>query len=536
MKKLEYCKYWLSIVSVVLFPTASGTGQTYITGGDVSGSWTSAGSPYYIQGEITIPNSETLTIEPAVEVVFMGHYKLNVQGRLLAVGTQQDSISFTADSIEIGWHGVRFINTPVANDTSKFVYCSFKYGKANTGSSWDRCGGAILIGTFNKVFISDCLFENNENYGDISTTGGAAIFLKYASPIITNCTFRSNQGTTDCSVLCANSFAVISKSVFSNNSGPHGPIFCYYDSSTVLGNIISNNTTTRAGGGIFALTSHSIITNNIIFGNSCFGGEGEGGGIKCWLGDKSIIINNTIAYNSAAHGGGICCNNNSDAIFINNIIWGNTSPDGAQVNLLEATSDPDFFFCDIQGGKEEFGGNGAGVNYTGQYENNIDSDPLFVDTTSSNFRLTDSSPCIGAGIDSIEVGSTMYYCPPFCFYGGSRPNPVGSMPDIGACESPLGTSGVEDEESIPNAFALQQNYPNPFNPVTNIQYAVSSRQFVKLTVYDVLGNEIATLADEYKPAGKYEVEFNASTLPSGVYFYQLKAGDFIQTRKMILLK
>ena len=86
MKKLEYRKYCLIIVSLVLFPIASGIGQTYITGGDVSGTWSSAGSPYYIQGEITIPNSETLTIEPGVNVVFLGHYKLTVQGRLLAVG------------------------------------------------------------------------------------------------------------------------------------------------------------------------------------------------------------------------------------------------------------------------------------------------------------------------------------------------------------------------------------------------------------------------------------------------------------------
>ena len=96
---------------------------------------------------------------------------------------------------------------------------------------------------------------------------------------------------------------------------------------------------------------------------------------------------------------------------------------------------------------------------------------------------------------------------------------------------------VEDEgEPIVNEFRLEQNYPNPFNPKTNIQYAISNRQFVTIKVYDILGNEIAILVDEEKPAGEYEVEFNASSLPSGVYVYQLKAGSFIQTKKMILLK
>ncbi len=88
----------------------------------------------------------------------------------------------------------------------------------------------------------------------------------------------------------------------------------------------------------------------------------------------------------------------------------------------------------------------------------------------------------------------------------------------------------------PNSFILSQNFPNPFNPSTSIQYAISSTQFVSMIVYDVLGKEVATLVNEEKSAGKYEVEFNASSLVSGIYFYQLKAGDFVDTRKMILLK
>jgi hypothetical protein len=97
-------------------------------------------------------------------------------------------------------------------------------------------------------------------------------------------------------------------------------------------------------------------------------------------------------------------------------------------------------------------------------------------------------------------------------------------------------SAEEEKPATPTEFSLSQNYPNPFNPSTSIQYAVSSRQFVTLKVYDVLGNEIATLVNEEKPAGEYEVEFDAIDLPSGIYFYQLKAGNYIETKKMILLK
>ena len=95
---------------------------------------------------------------------------------------------------------------------------------------------------------------------------------------------------------------------------------------------------------------------------------------------------------------------------------------------------------------------------------------------------------------------------------------------------------VADKKSVLNSFVLEQNYPNPFNPSTSIQYAVSNRQFISLKVYDLLGNEVATLVNEEKPAGEYEIEFNAESLPSGIYFYQLNAGNYIDTKKMVFLK
>ena len=101
-------------------------------------------------------------------------------------------------------------------------------------------------------------------------------------------------------------------------------------------------------------------------------------------------------------------------------------------------------------------------------------------------------------------------------------------------------TNVKSENDIPSEFYLGQNYPNPFNPSTNIGFRISDFGFVSLKVYDVLGNEVATLVDEYKSAGSYEVEFGASSgiskLVSGIYFYQLKAGEFIQTKKMLMIK
>jgi hypothetical protein len=108
---------------------------------------------------------------------------------------------------------------------------------------------------------------------------------------------------------------------------------------------------------------------------------------------------------------------------------------------------------------------------------------------------------------------------------------------------------VEEEESLVKEFYLEQNYPNPFNPSTKIKFTIPSvgtslMKFVQLKVYDVLGNEVAILVNEEKSAGSYEVEFSASGLTSGIYFYKLTAGNpstgsgqvFTETKKMLLMK
>ena len=108
--------------------------------------------------------------------------------------------------------------------------------------------------------------------------------------------------------------------------------------------------------------------------------------------------------------------------------------------------------------------------------------------------------------------------------------------------SDLMLTDVKEKSSSPKSFKLEQNYPNPFNPSTKISWQTPVAGFQTLKVYDILGNEVATLVNEYKPAGSYEVTFNASnnqnhaSLPSGFYIYQLKVGNYVQTRKMILLK
>jgi len=263
-------------------------------------------------------------------------------------------------------------------------------------------------------------------------------------------------------------------------------------------NIITENTTTTSGAGV-------AVTNNP------------------QIGTEQVIVNNTIAANRADYyGGGLLSGGATNVIALNNVFWADTAQYG-HPEIYVSSGGVNVHYCDVQGGW---------LSGTG----NIDADPLFASAT---FHLTDPSPCIGAGIDSMQIGGVWYRVPPQCFYGGPRPNPAGSQADIGACENPRATptTGVDDHpNALPSRFALEQNYPNPFNPSTTIRYDLPRSSHVTLSVYDVLGRKVATLLNEEKSAGTYTVQWDASSVSSGVYFYRLKAGDFVQTKRMMVVR
>ena len=161
-------------------------------------------------------------------------------------------------------------------------------------------------------------------------------------------------------------------------------------------------------------------------------------------------------------------------------------------------------------------------------------------TTDAEYR---TFVCVGPVI--INAGTTKII--DFAFVAGRSLSDLIANAD--AARSYLIPLGILDDKPMPINYLLYQNYPNPFNPSTKIKYTIptppvssplvkgrTKEGFVTLKVYDILGREIATLVNAEKPAGKYEVEFSASNLPSGIYFYQLKAGQYSATKKMVLLK
>ncbi|MGA9291323.1 MAG: ScyD/ScyE family protein [Ignavibacteriaceae bacterium] len=156
------------------------------------------------------------------------------------------------------------------------------------------------------------------------------------------------------------------------------------------------------------------------------------------------------------------------------------------------------------------------------------------DSTASGGGIgsTDNFPDLGRVLAKCDIAEIIVY------------DTVLSDPDQSTIEKYLSNkynitvTGVEDSQNknIPESYTLYQNYPNPFNPSTTIKFSIPQASFVTLNVYDILGKQITTLVNNEKPAGNYSINFNASNLPSGVYFYRMQAGSFASTKKFVLLK
>jgi hypothetical protein len=285
------------------------------------------------------------------------------------------------------------------------------------------------------------------------------------------------------------------------------------------GNIIRENAVTQGtgwGGGINILTDAMFtLINNIIDGNSAT----NGGGFLIGGNGTVKLINNTIINNQATSGGGIFIGlTPSNNYLMNTIIWANQADLDAAIHIYAGTID--VAYCDVQGGWS-----GPG---------NIDADPLFAGMSDS---LSESSPCNGSGIPSYDFGNGVTaICPPADIKGNPRPNPEGSNPDIGAYENDWPTAVEKRQVLLPAQFSLEQNYPNPFNNATMINYQLPKISHVDLSIYNLIGQKVATLVSERKQAGQYQVVWNANGFSSGIYYYRLEAGGFTKVKKCLLLR
>lgn len=428
---------------------------THIAAGNVSGTWTQAGSPYRVQGEITIPNGETLTIEPGTTVEFLTHDPLLVQGRLLASGNAIDPIRFWVDDTlgihdlagsEGVWGGIRFDETPESNDSSYISYTDIQFAKNFAGSGagiYGRIGGGLYIKGVDKLCVEYSTIKNNYvigNYDDTDAAGGG-IAIQDASPEIKFNSILDNK----------------TKHLIHNTwSHGGGMLIMGASSASIIGNTIKNNRCGDVGGGvaIWGQGCDPMLINNLIVENRALCNVrrlGYGGGVGAGGNCSFTLMNNTIANNQAGWGGGGVYFNGGTANIINTIIADNIHTNSPEFedwghdlaaygnSMLNRTLN--FQNSCLEGGPELIM---WGIHNTGDpgevvFEASLSIDPWLA----PNYTLNSSrSPCIGSGTACCSIDGVTYDALPQDMTGHNCPDPSWSCPDMGAIESDLAAHRV----------------------------------------------------------------------------------------------
>jgi predicted outer membrane repeat protein len=290
---LAFC-LTLNLVVWALFGQA-----TDVPGGNVSGTWTAADSPYVVTGDIRVAEGESLTIEPGAEINFSGQYILRVVGNISAIGAEGDSITITSNAINTWWNGIKLDSLATESDTARFEYCRINQMK-NTGiniirtskvvfehtrffDNLDMYIGAVYTALGDPVF-RNCRFENNDS---APSSEGAAMYIWDASPIMEDCEFVGNQSPWSSGAIAIYRSDSATEPqfldcLFKNNftSGSGGAIVSHSNCVSYFENCeFINNSSLYNGGAIwdgYTLAGTSQYVNCLFEGNHC---EDNGGAV-----------------------------------------------------------------------------------------------------------------------------------------------------------------------------------------------------------------------------------------------------------------
>jgi len=342
-------------------------------------------------------------------------------------------------------------------------------------------GGGLWISEYSNSLISGNRFQNNKVRSDFENFG-AGIMI-----------YRMNSSNKFCS-----NHVVLN---YCSNMGKGGGVCIWKSNICVFNNIISHNRS-MYGGGMYLFGKYNRFQ--------------EGMGLR--------VVNNTLVCNTAFSEGGGLYIWGSDPVVFNSIIWDNSAKEDPGIHIVQGRLDKTFVaYSNVQNLKLDSNGN-------------INEEPLFAN---QEFQLSNTSPCIGAGIDELVLAGRHFCCPSCCIMGNPRPFPKGSKPDMGACEHKLGgeiTMFNYTNCTLPLEYTLKQNYPNPFNPTTTIEFSIQNSEYVVLKIYNSIGQEMATLVSENLAAGSYTTTWNASDFASGIYYYKIETGNYKAIKKLILMK
>ncbi len=381
---------WLAIGVCAVVP-ASAT----LVSGNQSGTWSLAGSPYELVGNVIVATEQTLTIEPGVTVRALGHYGILVNGTLLAIGDDAQPILMTAADTVAGWRGLRL---EFATDSSELAHCIVEYTWKNSSDWMEVRGGAIYVGNCSPT-IRNCELRNNYTRNANANGCGGGLSVEYSDAQVLDNYIHANTSDSGGGVCCLDyGQPVVRGNTIVDNTGSYagGGLYAGARNEALIENnvIVGNTAGGWGGGGINSWTSYiyygtyATIRNNVICDNVCTaaGDAAGGGGLYCRY-DRAVVTGNVIADNQSPRGGGVYVLNYPDQapLIRDTIIWGNTATLSApQVFLYSGTSSAvSISYSDVQGG---WSGSG-----------NINQDPLFVDAVNGDYHLARGSPCIDHG-------------------------------------------------------------------------------------------------------------------------------------------
>jgi hypothetical protein len=437
---------------------------------------------------------------------------------LVYPGTYVENIDFDGRGIMLGslflftGNKAHTASTVIDGDSSGTVV-TFENGEDSSAviAGFSIVNGLAENGGGIFCFYSAPTIRDNIIGSNTANSEGGGIFCFYSNPSIKNNVIRENSATSGGGINCRYSNPAISGNLIIRNgvSWEGGGIFCRDNSAPLIQNNDVRENWADYGGGIMCRYSNPSISNTVVSLNSA----NRGGGIFC-AGSNPSAVNITITQNSAELGGGIFCLNSSPLIN-NGILWYNIADEGPQIY----GSAPQITYSDIQGGWEGQG--------------NIDLDPLFRDLENGDFHLMAvdcgqpfDSPCVDAGDPAISDSLLD------CSWGLGT-----TSSDMGAYGGGSILTAIDGSEfGLPRCLVLAGNYPNPFNVSTSIRYNLPEASNLSIEIFNILGQQVATLMEGFEQAGEYTIIWNASDLPSGVYFARLETGKSIETIKMLLLK
>ena len=444
--------------------------QTQVSGNQ-SGTWSLSHSPYQVTGNITIPAGQILNIEAGVQVVFQGYYRIYINGKIVANGTENNPIVFTPTDQTTGWGGIRLDGTP---DISEFHYCKFEYGKTSaTGNYPDMHGGAVVIKDADAQFYN-CIFSHNDATGDDDGMGGAV--------------YTMNSGDTN------QTLTKFIDCLFEYNHayGEGGAIkFTNDGNSEVTRCQFVGNTSNYGGGAIMFYTVDNIHLTQCLFYMNSTANSG-GGALKSLNPQNSLTIANCTFANNTANGageGGAADFDYADVAIVNSIFYGNNQTYGKDINVGQNTT-VDITYSDVDMPDYATGSHNL---------NNVN--PLFINASQGDLHLQSGSPCIDTGID---IGLP---------YNGSAP-------DMGCYE--YGNAGIH---------ALSETGIIIFpNPVQNQLFIKQEKpQNIKVQLIDHTGRDILNLQ-----SGQPLIPIQLDNLASGMYQILIKMQDRLYLQKIII--